>query len=52
LNNLGIALASQGQIADALGYFERAVQLRPGFVDALKNRDMAREALTKHEIKR
>ena len=43
--SLGIALASQGQIADAPGFFERAVQLRPGFADAVKNRDMARRAL-------
>ena len=46
-NNLGIALASQGRIAEALTHFERAVQLKPDFADARANRDQARAALKK-----
>ena len=44
-NNLGIALASQGRIADALPHFERAVTLKPSLQDARANRDQARAAL-------
>jgi Flp pilus assembly protein TadD len=46
-NNLGIALASQGRIADALTHFERAVTLKPSMNDARANRDQARAALRK-----
>ena len=47
LNNLGIALASQGDVKEALAYFERAIQLRPDFADAIRNRAMALKALGK-----
>jgi tetratricopeptide (TPR) repeat protein len=46
-NNLGIALASQGRIAEALKHFERAVELNPNLADARANRDQARAALKK-----
>ncbi|HJU43035.1 MAG TPA: tetratricopeptide repeat protein [Vicinamibacterales bacterium] len=46
-NNLGIALASRGRIAEALTHFERAVQLNPNFTDARVNRDQARAVLKK-----
>jgi tetratricopeptide (TPR) repeat protein len=44
-NNLGIAIASQGRIAEALTHFERAVELDPSMQDARANRDQARAAL-------
>ena len=43
---LGIALASQGRLADALRWFERALAARPGFADAQANRARARAALS------
>jgi len=46
-NNLGIALASQGRISQALPHFERAVELNPNMADARANRDQARAALKK-----
>ena len=46
MNNLGIALASQGRLADALRWFERALAARPGFADAQANRARARAALS------
>jgi Flp pilus assembly protein TadD len=44
LNNLGIALASQGMIDDAIAEFQLALKLRPGFPDAQKNLAMALSA--------
>lgn len=46
-NNLGIAIASQGRVAEALPHFERAVELDPSMQDARANRDQARAALRK-----
>ena len=43
LNTLGIALKEQGQLEDAVASFERAVALRPGFVEALYNLAAARK---------
>lgn len=36
-NNLGIALASQGEIDEAIDQFQRALRLQPAFVDAQRN---------------
>ncbi|MGH7724232.1 MAG: fused MFS/spermidine synthase, partial [Candidatus Eiseniibacteriota bacterium] len=44
-NNLGSALAQTGDVAGALAEFERAVELRPDFVDARRNADQARAVL-------
>jgi Flp pilus assembly protein TadD len=36
-NNLGIALASQGEFEKATDQFQQALKLQPGFVDAQQN---------------
>ena len=36
-NNLGIALASQGELDAAIDQFQRALKLQPAFVDAQRN---------------
>jgi tetratricopeptide (TPR) repeat protein len=36
-NNLGIALASQGSLDEAISHFQRALELRPEFEDARRN---------------
>jgi Tfp pilus assembly protein PilF len=36
-NNLGIALASQGEIDDAADQFQQALRRQPAFVDAQRN---------------
>ena len=36
-NNLGIALASQGNLDDAIDQFQQALTLRPDFEDARRN---------------
>jgi protein O-GlcNAc transferase len=36
-NNLGIALASQGKLEDAIDQFQQALRLRPDFEDARRN---------------
>ena len=36
-NNLGIALASQGELDAAIDQFQRALTLQPAFVDAQRN---------------
>ena len=45
LNNLGIALASQGRIREAATLFERALALQPDFADAQRNLATAKDAL-------
>ena len=45
LNNLGIALASQGNIREAVTLFERALAIKPDFPDAQRNLATARQAL-------
>ena len=40
-NNLGLALLNQGQVAEALLCFERAIELRPDLVDARNNLGLA-----------
>jgi Tfp pilus assembly protein PilF len=45
LNNLGIALASQGQLREAARLFEQALAIEPTFADAQKNLATARQAL-------
>jgi len=36
-NNLGIALASQGKLDEAIDQFQQALRLQPAFVDAQRN---------------
>jgi Flp pilus assembly protein TadD len=36
-NNLGIALASLGEIEGAIDHFQQALRLQPAFVDAQQN---------------
>jgi tetratricopeptide (TPR) repeat protein len=43
-NNLGIALASQGKLQDAIDEFQRALGLRPDFEDAKRNLTTAVQA--------
>jgi spermidine synthase len=45
LNDLGVALASTGQIAAALPYFRRAVEIQPTFAEAQRNLAAAETAL-------
>ena len=40
-NNLGVALASMGRVAEAMQHFQRAVQLAPGFAEARRNLESA-----------
>jgi Flp pilus assembly protein TadD len=40
-NDLGVALASMGQVDDARTHFRRAVELRPDFQEARRNLDQA-----------
>jgi Tfp pilus assembly protein PilF len=39
LNNFGAALGQQGKLHAAIEQFERALQLKPDYVDAKRNRD-------------
>jgi tetratricopeptide (TPR) repeat protein len=43
-NNLGIALGTRGRLAEAIEHFELALRLNPGFVDARRNLEIARQA--------
>ena len=43
-NNLGIALGIQGRIDEAIGHFEEALKIQPGFADAERNLATARQA--------
>ena len=36
-NNLGIALASQGQLEEAIDQFQQALKLQPALIDAQRN---------------
>ena len=36
-NNLGIALASQGKLDEAIDQLQQALRLQPAFVDAQRN---------------
>jgi tetratricopeptide (TPR) repeat protein len=45
LNNLGSALAAEGQLAEALAQFERALALDPSHAAARANLERARRAL-------
>jgi Flp pilus assembly protein TadD len=40
-NNLGIALASQGQLPEAVAQFQQALAIRPGFESAQRNLSLA-----------
>jgi Flp pilus assembly protein TadD len=40
-NDLGVALASMGQVDDARDQFRRAVELRPEFAEARRNLEAA-----------
>ena len=42
-NDLGVALASMGQVDDARTHFRRAVELRPDFQEARRNLDQAKD---------
>jgi len=48
-NNLGSALKSEGQIDEAIGDFERAVEIRGRFTDALINLGDAYQAQGRFE---
>jgi tetratricopeptide (TPR) repeat protein len=45
LNNLGVAYERQGRGADALAAFMRATEIKPGYVNAIVNRDRVRGML-------
>jgi tetratricopeptide (TPR) repeat protein len=49
LNNLGLAYERQGRGADALAAYLRAAELKPGYVNAIVNRDRVRMTLTEDE---
>lgn len=51
-NNLGIALASQGKLDEAIAHFHRALELRPGFEDARRNLETALKATKAQRISR
>jgi Flp pilus assembly protein TadD len=36
-NNLGLALGSMGDVSGAVSHLRRALEIRPGFVDAANN---------------
>jgi tetratricopeptide (TPR) repeat protein len=40
-NDLGVTLASMGHVQDALPHFERAVALKPDFIEAQRNLALA-----------
>jgi Flp pilus assembly protein TadD len=42
-NNLGIALASGGKLAEAIACWERALRLKPDFADARRNLERAKQ---------
>ena len=42
-NDLGVTLASLGRVDEALGHFQRAVELKPGFNEARHNLEAARQ---------
>ena len=47
-NNLGIALASQGELEKAIDQFRQALRLQPGFVDAQQNLAKLRGLTAQH----
>ena len=48
-SNLGLAYQSMGDLESALGSFDRALSLSPGFVNALVNRGNVLHDLRRHE---
>jgi tetratricopeptide (TPR) repeat protein len=49
-NNLGLVLASEGQLDEALAHFERAAELWPGFAEAQLNLGLARYRRNEHAL--
>jgi Flp pilus assembly protein TadD len=47
-NNMGIALASQGELEKATDQFQQALRLQPGFVDAQQNLAKLRSLTAQH----
>jgi len=47
-NDLGLALHESGRSADALAYFQRATQIKPGYPEAHRNWGLALQALARH----
>jgi tetratricopeptide (TPR) repeat protein len=41
LNNIGIALATQGKLTEASQYFDRALRLKPEYTEAHYNMGVA-----------
>lgn len=48
-NNMGIALLNEGKIDEAIGHYDRAIQIKPGYVDAYANRGNAYAKLGRYQ---
>jgi lipoprotein NlpI len=48
-NNLGIALASQGEVDKAIDHFQAALRVQPAFVEAQRNLEKLRTLTARKE---
>jgi lipoprotein NlpI len=49
-NNLGLVLAHRGRFAEAIGLFDAALRLDPGYVQAARNRALVLRLAGKQKL--